>query len=47
MDAVILLMRLTLFGVFSLAAVTKLTDLPGSRTAMEGFGLPTRLAAPA
>jgi len=46
-DAVILLMRLTLFGVFSLAAVTKLTDLPGSRTAMEGFGLPTRLAAPA
>ena len=47
MDVVILLLRLTLFGVFGLAALTKLADLPGSRAAMEGFGLPKRLAAPA
>jgi peroxiredoxin/uncharacterized membrane protein YphA (DoxX/SURF4 family) len=45
-DIVILLMRLVLVGVFGLAAVTKLADLAGSRTALEGFGLPKRLAAP-
>jgi len=47
MDATLLVLRLVLAGVFGLAAVTKLADLPGSRAAMEGFGLPKRLAAPA
>ena len=47
MDTLILLMRLGLAAVFGLAGVTKLADLPGSRTALEGFGLPKRLAAPA
>ncbi|MBA2469942.1 MAG: redoxin domain-containing protein, partial [Chloroflexia bacterium] len=47
MDAVVLLVRIVLAGVFGLAAVTKMADLPGSRAAMEGFGLPKRLAAPA
>ena len=47
MDVTLLILRLVLAGVFGLAAVTKLADLPGSRAAMEGFGLPKRLAAPA
>jgi peroxiredoxin len=47
MDATLLVLRLVLAGVFGLAAVTKLVDLEGSRAAMEGFGLPKRLAAPA
>ncbi|MDQ3654099.1 MAG: redoxin domain-containing protein [Chloroflexota bacterium] len=47
MDAAALLVRVVLAGVFGLAAVTKLIDLSGSRSAMEGFGLPKRLAAPA
>src|SRR5665648_353258 len=47
MDAIMLLVRVLLVGVFGLAAVTKLADLPGSRAAMEGFGVPKRFAAPA
>lgn len=47
MDATLLILRLALVGVFALAAVTKLADQAGSRTAMEGFGVPRRLAAPA
>jgi peroxiredoxin/uncharacterized membrane protein YphA (DoxX/SURF4 family) len=47
MEIMLLIVRLVLVAVFSLAGVTKLMDLPGSRTAMEGFGLPKRLAAPA
>jgi peroxiredoxin/uncharacterized membrane protein YphA (DoxX/SURF4 family) len=47
MEITLLVLRLVLAGVFGLAAVTKLADLPGSQTALEGFGLPKRLAAPA
>ncbi len=46
MDTVVMLVRVVLAGVFGLAAVTKLTDLPGSRVAMRSFGVPERLAAP-
>ncbi len=47
MDVLLLLVRLVLAGVFGLAAVTKLADLPGSRTAMRDFGIPERYAGPA
>lgn len=47
MDIVLFSVRVILFGVFGLAGVTKLADLAGSRKAMEGFGLPPGLAAPA
>ena len=47
MDIILLITRLILVGVFGLAGATKLADLPGSREAMKGFGVPPRLAAPA
>jgi peroxiredoxin/uncharacterized membrane protein YphA (DoxX/SURF4 family) len=47
MDVILLLVRLVLAGIFGLAAVTKLADLPGSRTAMRNFGVPERYAGPA
>ena len=47
MDTLLLLARLVLAGVFVVAGVTKLADLPGSRKAMREFGLPERLSAPA
>lgn len=47
MDTVLLLVRLFLAGVFSVAAVAKLADLSGSKEAMRNFGLPERLASPA
>lgn len=47
MDVLLVLVRLVLAGVFGLAAVTKLADLPGSRTAMRNFGIPERYAGPA
>jgi uncharacterized membrane protein YphA (DoxX/SURF4 family) len=47
MDVLLVLVRLVLAGVFGLAAVTKLDDLPGSRTAMRDFGVPERYAGPA
>lgn len=47
MDAVLLLVRLFLAGVFGVAAITKLADLSGSQEAMRDFGLPERLAGPA
>lgn len=47
MDAVLLLVRLFLAGVFGVAAITKLADLSGSKEAMRNFGLPQRLARPA
>ena len=46
MDVLLVLARLVLAGIFALAAVTKLADLPGSRTAMRGFGIPERFAGP-
>jgi thiol-disulfide isomerase/thioredoxin len=44
--AALLIVRLGLAGVFALASATKLADLAGSRAAVEGFGVPERLAAP-
>ena len=41
-----LFIRLVLAGVFGLAGIAKLADLPGSRQAMRDFGLPAALAEP-
>jgi peroxiredoxin len=40
MDAILLLIRLTLFAVFALAAVGKFLDLKGSEKAVRDFGVP-------
>ena len=45
MDEGLLLLRLALALVFATAAAGKLLDLPGSRAALAGFGVPTPLAA--
>lgn len=44
MDAILLLIRLTLFGVFALAAVGKFLDLKGSEKAVRDFGVPEDIA---
>ena len=44
MDLVLLAARLILAAVFVVAGLAKLADLPGSRLAMIGFGVPARLA---
>ena len=46
MDAVELIARFALAAVFLVAGLAKLADRPGSRAALEGFGLPDRLAIP-
>lgn len=46
MDVILLLVRLLLAGVFAVAGVAKLADLPGSRRALADFGLGTALAKP-
>src|SRR5215203_1407045 len=46
MDAALLISRLLLAAVFSLAGVAKLSDLEGSRKAIIEFGLPAVLASP-
>jgi thiol-disulfide isomerase/thioredoxin len=46
MDAALLIARLVLGGVFSLAGVAKLSDLQGSRRAIIDFGVPKAIAAP-
>lgn len=46
MDEVLLLIRLALFGIFSLAGIGKLMDLEGSEKAVKGFGVPDALAKP-
>ena len=46
MDAVELIARFVLAVVFLVAGVAKLADRPGTRAALEGFGLPERLAVP-
>src|SRR5215470_14560633 len=46
MSIVLLVARLLLSAVFSVAGVTKLADLSGSRRAMIGFGLPKNVAGP-
>jgi uncharacterized membrane protein YphA (DoxX/SURF4 family)/peroxiredoxin len=42
-DAVALIARILLAAVFATAGAAKLRDLPGSRQAMQGFGVPDRL----
>jgi len=44
MDIVLLLARLALAAVFIVAGGAKLADLPGSRQAVTGFGVPERFA---
>lgn len=44
MDIVLLVIRLVLAGVFLIAGIGKLADLPGSRQSMARFGIPVRLA---
>src|SRR5215208_919776 len=46
MDEALLLARLLLAAVFAVAGAAKLADVAGSRAAVEGFGVPTRLARP-
>ncbi len=46
MDSVLLLARLALSCIFFVAGFAKLADLPGSRRALAGFGLPVALANP-
>jgi uncharacterized membrane protein YphA (DoxX/SURF4 family) len=46
MDAGLLIARLVLAGVFTLAGVAKLSDLQGSRKAIIDFGVPSAIAAP-
>src|SRR5215213_511707 len=44
MDSILLLIRLTLFAVFALAAVGKFLDLKGSEKAVREFGVPDEFA---
>src|SRR5918999_3175906 len=46
MDAALLIARLVLAAVFTLAGVAKLADLKGSRKAIIEFGLPAVVASP-
>jgi len=46
MDAALLIARLMLGAVFTLAGVAKLSDLQGSRRAISDFGVPPAIAAP-
>jgi uncharacterized membrane protein YphA (DoxX/SURF4 family) len=46
MDAALLIARLVLAAVFTLAGVAKLSDLKGSRRAIIDFGVPSAIAAP-
>lgn len=46
MDALLLIARLALAGIFAVAGVGKLLDLAGSQQAVRNFGLPERLAKP-
>jgi thiol-disulfide isomerase/thioredoxin len=46
MDAALLLARLVLGAVFTLAGLAKLSDLKGSRRAIIDFGVPSAIAAP-
>jgi peroxiredoxin/uncharacterized membrane protein YphA (DoxX/SURF4 family) len=47
MDALLLIARLALAGVFAVAGVGKLLDLSGSQQAVRNFGVPERFAKPA
>jgi peroxiredoxin len=46
MDAALLIARLVLGGVFTLAGLAKLSDLKSSRRAIIDFGVPSAIAAP-
>jgi peroxiredoxin len=46
MDTFLLLARLVLAAIFLVAGVAKLADRGGSQKALEGFGLPRRIAGP-
>src|SRR5919107_1228063 len=46
MDAALLIARLVLAAVFTLAGLAKLADLKGSRQAIIEFGVPSAIAAP-
>jgi uncharacterized membrane protein YphA (DoxX/SURF4 family)/thiol-disulfide isomerase/thioredoxin len=46
-NTVVLIARLALAAIFTLAGLTKLADLPASVDTVEAFGLPRRLARPA
>jgi peroxiredoxin/uncharacterized membrane protein YphA (DoxX/SURF4 family) len=46
MDVALLIARLVLAGVFTLAGLAKLADLKGSRRAIIEFGVPSAIAAP-
>jgi peroxiredoxin/uncharacterized membrane protein YphA (DoxX/SURF4 family) len=46
MDIALLVARLALATVFTVAGLAKLADLAGSRRAMRDFGVPARLATP-
>src|ERR671912_1415681 len=46
MDAALLIARLVLAAVFTIAGVAKLADLKGSRQAIIDFGVPSAIAAP-
>src|SRR4051794_19068483 len=46
MDTALIVARLALALIFPVAGAAKLADLPGSRNALEDFGVPMRLARP-
>lgn len=46
MEILLLLLRLSLFGIFALAGIAKFLDLQGSEKAFKGFGVPDKLAKP-
>src|ERR1043166_5691805 len=46
MDALLLILRLALAGIFGLAGVAKFLDLEGSEKAFKEFGVPTPMAKP-
>jgi thiol-disulfide isomerase/thioredoxin/uncharacterized membrane protein YphA (DoxX/SURF4 family) len=46
METIWLLARLILAGVFALAGIGKMLDIPGSIKAVQGFGIPQRLSRP-
>lgn len=45
MDTVLIVARVALAGIFVVAGLAKLADMPGSRRALEGFGVEGRLVA--
>lgn len=42
-DTVLIVARVALAGIFAVAAIAKLADMPGSRRALEGFGVPASI----